>query len=157
MTEQPQLTGAVDMPEDVQPERVWTRREVMIRRFWFWVGIIAWIVTLLIPFFLVVLAMRGQVEVNLPGDVPENLRVWMVMEKDERGVAYSLPTVAERSDEELQVQTNVRYLLWEGENESLAYCSTYSRVEGDWQLAGVSEVACGETLPPVDDTDTGGS
>ncbi|MEM6285460.1 MAG: hypothetical protein AAF787_24935 [Chloroflexota bacterium] len=157
MTEQPQLTGAVDMPEDAQPERVWTRREVMIRRFWFWVGIIAWVIILLVPFLLVVLAMRGNVEVNLPGDVPENLRVWMVMEKDQRGVAFSLPTVAERTDEELQVQTNVRYLLWEGANEALAYCSTYSRVDDSWSLAGVSEVACGETPPPVDEADTGDS
>ncbi len=139
------LPGVVDLPPEEQP-RLYTRREVRRRRVLFWLGIAAWVVVLLIPFFIVMLAVRGEFSVTLPGEAPDNqLRVWMVMEPRERGIAYSAPTVAAQDALELQVQTNVRYLLWEGENEALSYCTIYTRESADaeWQFAEGVEGVCG--------------
>lgn len=140
----PPLPGAVELPEPEQP-RLYTRGEVRRKRIWFWLGIAGWVLVLLIPFVFVLLAIRGEVTITLPGDVPDNqLRVWMVMEPRERGVAYSLPSVAARESLEMQIETNVRYLLWEGENENLNFCTVYTRADEntDWAYTESAEGEC---------------
>jgi hypothetical protein len=138
------------IPERVTPadeQRTYSRGEVRRKRILFWLGIAGWVVVLMIPFSLVMLAVMGEFSFPVLGNFPDNrARVWMVMERDERGVAYSVPSVAAREETSLAVQTNVRYLLWEGENEALQYCQTYTRESSAdaWALAGSSEGACGE-------------
>ncbi len=146
------MSGPTDQPttfanraQEGEPKRTYTLREVRVRRALFWGGIVLWVVILLIPFLFVVLALRGGVAFGLLGDFPENeFRIWMVMEPRERGIAYSSPTITAKDDTQLEVETRVNYLLWEGDNEALAYCYTYTRddAESDWALAGVSEQAC---------------
>ncbi len=130
---------------DSKPTKTYTLREVRMRRALFWGGIVLWVVILMIPFLFVVLALRGEVSFGLAGDFPDNeLRIWMVMEPRERGIGYSSPVVIAEDDTTLQVETRVRYLLWEGDNEALAYCYTYTRDSADdsWGLAGVTQVGC---------------
>lgn len=123
----------------------YTRREVALRRALFYGGVVLWVVILLVPLSVMVLAIVGEYRFNLPGNAPHReMRVWMVMEKDERGIAYSRPFVAAREAERIDVQTNVRYLLWEGDEETVSYCQTYTRQTSTepWALAGSSEGAC---------------
>lgn len=138
-----------DAPAELPPEappKVYTRGEILVRRVLFYLGIGFWVLVLMIPFTFVVLAMRGEVSVNLPGDYPDSrLRVWMVMEPRERGIGYSLPRVVERDDDiALTVQTNVRLMMWEGESEALAYCNVFTRpdAESDWTSEAATEGEC---------------
>lgn len=142
MREIPDTIDPADLPE--QP--TYSRQEVRRKRILFWVGITVWVLLLMIPFSFVMLAFVGEFSFVVPGNFPDNrARVWMVMEKDERGVAYSVPSVAARQDTSLQVQTNVRYLLWEGENEALQYCQTYTRddTSAAWVFESSNEGTCG--------------
>jgi hypothetical protein len=125
--------------------RTYTRREIMVKRGLFYGGVLLWVVILLIPLSVMVLAIRGEFRFNLPGNAPNReMRVWMVMEKDERGIAYSRPFVASREDLSIDVQTDVRYLLWEGEGEAISYCQSYNRESeaAGWELAGSTEGVC---------------
>lgn len=130
--------------EETSP-RVYTTRELVLRRVLFYAGIAVWVVILSIPFFFVVLGMRGEMSIPLAGDFPENrLRIWMVMEPYERGIGYSLPRVAERSDVELHVETQVSYLMWEGEGENAVYCQQYTQDSDSatWIMADTAEGRC---------------
>lgn len=131
--------------DDRGQKKTYTMREVIIRRIWFYIGLLVWILILSIPFFFVILGMRGEMSFNLWGDVPDNrLRIWMVMEPDERGIGYSLPSVVEREADALTVETHVRYALWQGEGENVAYCQHYVRDDGDsyWEMVETYEGDC---------------
>jgi len=137
-----QLPDATTAADD-SSVRTYTRRELVVRRVVFWGGIVVWVLVLSLPLLVVMLAMRGEITVGVPGDYPDSeVRVWMIMERDQRGVGVSRPVVASRTDSALQVQMNVRYLLWEGESEAARYCVTYTRAGEGWQMAGTVEGAC---------------
>lgn len=132
-------TGPTDAP------RTYTRRQVFVRRVLFWLGIVAFVIVASLPLLLVTLSMRGEFTFGVPGDFPENqARVWMVMEPNARGIAYSWPRLAAEGTDLLQVETTVRYLLWEGENEVIRYCQTYTRSSSDdpWSMAEMDSEAC---------------
>lgn len=117
----------------------------LAQRFFFWLGIAFWVVIFCIPFFFVVLAMRGEMSFGLPDDYPDSrLRIWLVMEPRERGIAYSLPRVVERGADNaaLAVQTGVRYLLWEGDEQPIRYCQIYRDVSGVWVQESQYEGEC---------------
>ena len=122
--------------------RTYTRREILIRRILFYGGIALWVLVLMIPFMLLMLSILREITIDLPGSYPESeLRVWMVMERDARGIGYSIPQVQANDDDlSLTVQQNIRYLLWEGENERIAYCQTYERESTNALWASVSAV-----------------
>jgi hypothetical protein len=125
--------------------RTYTRRELAVKRGLFYGGVLLWVVILLIPLSVMLLAIRGEFRFNLPGDLPNReVRVWMIMEKDERGIVYSRPFVADRNTDAIVMQTNVRYMLWEGESEVVSYCQTYTRAGGaeSWQMEESLEGSC---------------
>ncbi|MFZ4812915.1 MAG: hypothetical protein ACOYL5_00165 [Phototrophicaceae bacterium] len=127
------------------PQRIYTPQEILVRRVLFWLGIGLWVVILLIPFSFVVLAARGEFSIALPGDYPDNdLRVWMIMERDERGLAFSSPAVIEQTPTTLIVETSVGYLLWEGHSEPGNYCMRYNRLNSSdpWRLAETLQTKC---------------
>ncbi len=118
-----------------------------LKRLGMYAAVAGWVLVLMIPLFFVVLAIFGEFRFSKPGDVPDHhLRLWMVMEIDERGIGMSNTSVKDREDDALQVQTRVRYFLWEGEgaDEGTTYCTDYIRESADapWQTAGVVEGAC---------------
>lgn len=121
----------------------YTQREIITKRIMFVLGIVVWVLILSIPLILVSLSIVGEFSFQLPGDYPDNrLRVWMVMEPRERGFAYSLPLVIEQSEDKLTVETNVRYMLWEGEGEHVIYCQRYNLVNEAWSMSGQTEGEC---------------
>lgn len=140
-----EVTPYVEPAEEQAAPRTYTRREIFVRRVLFWAGILAFVLVASLPLLMFMLAVRGEITFNAPGDFPDDqVRVWMVMEPDERGVAYSLPGVVTDDGDRLQVETTVRYLLWEGENEVLRYCQTYTRPdsEGAWSMSATESEAC---------------
>jgi len=139
----PREPGASSMSENTPV--TYSRREVIVKRALFYGGVLLWVVILLIPLSVMLLAIRGEFRFDLPGDAPNReMRVWMVMEKDQRGIAYSRPFVVDRDTEEIAVQTNVRYMLWEGDSETVSYCQSYTRegAAASWAMAGSTEGAC---------------
>jgi len=143
-----EVTPYVDAPSAGGPNdtpRIYTRREIFVRRVLFWLGILAFVAVASIPLLLVLLSMMGDFVFDVPGDFPnDEARVWMVMEPRERGVAYSVPGVVERTADTLRVETTVRYLLWEGTNEFIQYCQTYTRADENaaWAAAEMSTNPC---------------
>jgi len=143
-------TGIVEAGQGTSTDRehsprVYTHREIFVRRVLFYGGIVGWVLLLMIPFSVFMLSIMGEFTFNLPGDYPESeLRIWMVMEQDERGIAYSYGRVSDRSESSLAVQQTVRYVLWEGESEYIQFCQLYSRTgsEDGWTFEVSEEGRC---------------
>lgn len=108
-----------------------------------WVAfLLVWVVILFIPFAFFTLASRGQITISHSGDVPDKfehplLQVRLISEIDYRGLLVINSTVDRTDALNLCVQTQVRYLLWQGEGEPATYCDCYARAqsEDEWLVA----------------------
>lgn len=128
---------------------VTVRRPGIWRRLGCAAGLIGWVVFLSIPLLLIVLAVRGQITVPRGGDIPNHetyprLQVWLVMEMDYRGLNITSTMVDRDGGDALCVQTNVRFVLWEGEGEAATYCECYARESRDapWDVVEAAEGPC---------------
>ena len=101
-----------------------------------------WFAAMMIPFALIILAARGEIIIPT-GDAPEQrIRLWLIMEPYERGLGISRAAIVEVDDLSC-VQTDVSFLLWEGQAEDgVSYCECYTRSGDDWALETVSEGSC---------------
>lgn len=100
-----------------RPPSVW--RRVRLGCF-----LIFWLLFILSPCLLVTLASVGQLSISqgvLPG---QELRVWLIMEVDHRGLGFSGTALLSRGDQQC-LQTDVRYWLWQGQQQPLSYCDCY--------------------------------
>lgn len=104
--------------------------------------VVVWFVAMMIPFVLFILAARGEIIIPT-GDAPDQrIRLWLIMEPYERGLGISQATVIE-VDGLSCVQTDVSFLLWEGQAEDgLTYCECYARRDAAWDLQSVAEGRC---------------
>ena len=105
--------------------------------------VFVWVIFMSIPILFVMMAIVGEFRfqaIGVPKD--EVVRIWLVREPKERGFGFSIPSVVDRMDDELYVQTNVNYLLWQGTGESVSYCMGYQRSEREWQQFSISEGKC---------------
>jgi hypothetical protein len=143
MSDNPNTLGRYE-PDPLEPETTYTRSQIRNRRILFWLGIFVWVVILMIPLSVFMLSILGEASFSVPGNYPGNeVRIWMVMELDERGIAYSRPSIADRTDDSLSVQTTVRYMLWQGQGEHIQYCQVYERDDGDrWTTSSNYEGPC---------------
>lgn len=99
-------------------------RPSLIRRAGCGVGLIVWFVVMLLPCILITLAVRGEITVNTGGAPEQYVRVWLIIEARERGLGISNAWVAP-ADDLLCVQTDVNFVLWEGNADSIHYCKCY--------------------------------
>ncbi|MCU0480788.1 MAG: hypothetical protein MUE54_06185 [Anaerolineae bacterium] len=125
------------------------RKRNPIRRAGCTVLLIFWFLFLLTPLCLFVLAVQGEITIAHFGDVPESyqhplFQVQLVMEEDYRGLRIVNATLHNQTDEAICVQTNVRYLLWEGEGDPATFCRCYEReiTESVWNLSEEILEAC---------------
>jgi hypothetical protein len=104
--------------------------------------VVVWLTAMMIPFVLIILAARGEIIIPT-GDAPDQrIRLWLIMEPYERGVGISRAAVIEVDDLSC-VQTDVSFLLWEGQaEEGLSYCECYSRSDDEWNLQTVAAGSC---------------
>lgn len=142
MTEQPEL--------DSVPAAAATpasRRRRPLRRIGCIAALVIWFAILLLPCFIFTLAMRGEITVSM-GDMPDQaLRIWLIMEIEQRGVGISTPSVHQGAEGAACLQTDVRYFLWQGEAaEPVAYCECYTREDGaaNWSYVRTLQGGCAE-------------
>lgn len=93
-------------------------------------ALVIWFSILLLPCFFIVLATQQEIIVSqgrLPG---QDLRIWLIMEANQRGLAFSststYPAQGVEAQEGICLQTNVSYFLWQGTGENSAYCDCYA-------------------------------
>ncbi len=108
-----------------------------------------WFTVLLLPLCLFILAAQQEITISHFGDVPDKFQhplfqVQLVMERNYRGLRLVNTTTASQSDDNICVQTNVRYILWEGTGEPATFCRCYERdaTESTWTLLEQTLEAC---------------
>lgn len=119
-------------------------RRSPLRRAGCLIGLVLWFLLLLAPCGLFYLATQGEIALTLNESPPQILRVWLVMEAQQRGVGISRPTVfADPVNQTVCIQTDVSFLLWQGQGDNLAstYCDCYAQND-DWALVNTSEGDC---------------
>jgi hypothetical protein len=97
--------------------------------------LLLWIVAMLFPVLAVVLAVREQV--LLGDDTGSHVRIFLVQERDSRGVGLDWRRPARERPDCLESQ--VVYLMWRGEGENATFCSCYGR---DGELTSNSTGRC---------------
>ena len=107
-----------------------------------------WFGVLLLPTFFIILAVQGDITLRHRGDVPDKhrhplLEVKLLMEPESRGLQFTNSSI-ERDNNELCIDTQVRYLLWQGEGDSARYCDCYTRAstDADWSYVSTEINAC---------------
>ena len=138
MTEQlpPPLDASQALPK---------RKRGLLGRLGCALGLLVWLVLILSPCLVFTLATQGELVLNLGSAPSQTARAWLVMEADERGLGLSLPSVQPSADgNALCVQTDVRYLLWQGQTDSVSYCECYRRASADapWDHVSTVEGVC---------------
>ncbi|TVR22281.1 MAG: hypothetical protein EA396_06330 [Anaerolineaceae bacterium] len=111
--------------------------------------LVAWLALMSVPFFILLLAFQGEMTLGRGGDVPNKhqhpvLQVRLIMDMDYRGLNITTSSVHRADSDNLCVQNNIRFLLWEGEGENVTNCHCYSREDEtvDWASVGVESGAC---------------
>jgi hypothetical protein len=127
-----------------QPQPIVRKRRGPLARVGCAVALILWFTLLLSPCFAIVLVSRG--EISIPtGNAPEQrIRVWLIMEAAQRGLGISNASIQSVGVNQLCVQTNISFLLWQGRGEPSSYCECYERnseSEG-WNSTAVNTGAC---------------
>lgn len=125
------------------------RRKAYAKRAGCGAAVLLWIVVLLIPAFLFLLAVQGEVALWHGGDVPEGgshplLQVKLLMEIETRGLNITSSNVVKPEEGLTCMQTHVRYVLWQGEGSNVSYCDCYTREsdEAAWELVTTNEGSC---------------
>lgn len=131
------MTDIQQQTTEAQPARL-TRRNP-IRRIGCWFGLLLWVVLMVSPCLLFVLATQGQITVTLGGAPGQEARVWLINEARVRGIAISWPSVHNENDTALCVQTDTRFILWAGSGDPATFCECYTRASpNDGWTAGES-------------------
>lgn len=107
-------------------------------------ALIVWFLLLLLPCGLFTLATQGEISVSqgsLPG---QQMRLWLIMEVDERGLGVSSTAARQDDANNACLQTSVSYLLWQGQSDPLVYCECFARDSADaaWTLVSTQTDAC---------------
>ncbi len=128
---------------------VTVKRRSIWRRLGCGLGIIGWLAFISLPMIFIVLAVRGQITIPRGGDIPNpdsypRLQVRLVTEMDFRGLNITSTMVERDGSDALCVQTDVRFMLWEGEGDPAVYCECYTRADSGaaWDLTEAREGAC---------------
>jgi len=144
LTDSPKLPKLESTQSGLAPETKWALRQLAATaRVGIYVFI--WVILMSLPVFFVVMAIVGEfrfVAIGIPTN--EMVRVWLVREPRERGFGFSIPHVTTQTDDELYIQTDVTYLLWEGVGESISYCVGHKRdsEQDAWLPFSTNEGAC---------------
>ena len=104
----------------------------------------AWIAVLSLPVLGLLLAVRGELSWQ-PGE-NRAYRLWLVMEKEERGLGWEVRRAVSRSMESVCLQTTVGFWLWRGQGQQTgsSFCECYRQRHGaEMEYLG----ACAEIEP----------
>ncbi len=109
-----------------------------------------WVIIMMIPLIIMVLALQGDITIAHRGDVPNKFQhpffqVRLVMEVDYRGLNITNSSILREDTDNMCIETHARFLLWEGEGEPATYCQCYTRVELGWQTTNAEQGQCNGT------------
>lgn len=104
----------------------------------------------LFPCFILTIIVEGEVVYSTGDRAGEEVRFFQVMEDDTRGFGMSWGSVEqELEDGNYCIKTEVRYLVWEGDGDSLSYCECYTEVgDGEWDVFEFRGSNCEEIAEP---------
>lgn len=106
-------------------------------------GFILWVFVMLLPCTFCALLTQGQIVVptgSLPG---QELRIWLIMDADQRGFGVSSASKRSQTFIDLScVDTSVGFFLWEGKGESNQYCECYRQDEVSASWVPVTSSEC---------------
>ncbi len=112
-------------------------------------GLLLWMVFLMLPLGLFILAIEGDITIYHGGGVPERLehprlQIRLVSEIDYRGLNVNTSSVNRSGSNTMCIQTDVRYLLWQGDGEAATYCDCYGRsdTESAWVFESTAAGQC---------------
>jgi hypothetical protein len=114
---------------------------------------VVWGFILLLPAFLITLAVQDELGLWHGGRIPDNEGHPLLLFKllsdpdhpENEGISVTTSTVSRATETEMCLQTHVRYFLWVSEAEPASYCDCYTRAdaEAEWAYAGSTSGACG--------------
>jgi hypothetical protein len=129
--------------EGAPRQRAWYKRPGCL------VGVVVWFIVMLLPLFLFVLAIQGDITINHRGDVPNKfahpmLQVKLIMEMDYRGLSITTSSLNREDDTAICIQNQTRYMLWQGSGDPADYCQCYDRenANDDWQRTEQTQDTC---------------
>jgi hypothetical protein len=104
--------------------------------------LVIWCLVLLIPALFFYLAAYGEIAVQ-QGELPnQTARVWLISEIDVRGFGLAYTSVQALGENQC-VQTETRYLLWQGQGEAATDCECFRADEtGAWRSVSTQMSAC---------------
>lgn len=124
------------------------RKPKIWRRVGCGIAVVVWLLVMLLPLFFITLAAQGEVRIGHLSDVPNPhehplLQVSLISRIDYRGLNIRNSTI-DRDGDNMCIQTNVRYLLWNGEADPATFCDCYARLDSgsDWELVETIMDAC---------------
>ncbi len=140
MSENVQLESEAELVNDEQNSEVLIKaKRSLFSRLgcYFLLGI--WFTILLTPCALLYLASNGEIRIS-HSDIPDSyehpqLSIELVSEVDSRGLRIVNSSVVDNvlNDNLMCIQTNVRFLLWQTEedNQNVSFCDCYERADSD--------------------------
>ena len=105
--------------------------------------VVIWFAFVLSPCILLTLARDGEISITT-GELPgQEMRIWLVMEIEQRGVGISTTSRSEIDGAQC-LQTDVRFVLWEGESEPISYCECFTRPDtaSTWSSTSSQQGIC---------------
>lgn len=145
MTIEPESHAEIETP---QPK---TRR-TPLQRLGCVVVLLVWLVMALIPCFAITLATQQEVIIPLGNAPTQQLRFWLVMNANQRGIGVANPSVMQANENALCVETTYNFHLWMGSAESGVSCDCYQCDAQDsaWRLMTTANSVC---APNIDHTE----
>ncbi len=103
-----------------------------------------WFLLLLTPCFCLVLATQGEIAIPQGGAPGQMMRIWLIMDADQRGLGVSSTTARQPAENAVCVESNTRFILWTGSADPAVSCECYERdsAEAEWSLISVANVSC---------------
>jgi hypothetical protein len=128
--------------EQVSPPSA--RRPGVLRRIGFWIVVVFWFALIMLPCGLFTLATQGQIVVRTGELTEQEVRVWLIMEAQTRGLGVSSGVVSRQTETQLCIETTANYLLWAGRERANVYCNCYVRASADqpWRSDSALMEAC---------------
>lgn len=120
-----------------------------LRRLGCGVLLVVWFAVLLLPLAMFVLAIQGDITIWHGAGIPDReehprFQVRLVMEMDFRGLGLTTTSIERDGEDALCIQSNVRFLLWEGEGDPATFCDCYTRSSSntEWSLEATTVGHC---------------